>query len=44
MNDVIEEDDLFTIVEPPISYYSSSINCGVTAIFSKNEIKSYKRV
>ena len=44
MNNIIEEDDLFTIVEPPISYYSSSINGGVTAIFSKNEIKSYKRV
>ena len=43
MNNKIEEDEIFANVEPQISYYSSSLNCGVTAIFSKNEIKSYKK-
>ena len=43
MNNKIEEDDLFT-VEPQISYYSSSLNCGVTAIFSKNDKKAYKKI
>ena len=42
MNNKIEEDDLFT-VEPQISYYSSSLNCGVTAIYSKNDKKTYKK-
>ena len=43
MNNKIEEDEIFTNEEPQISYYSSSLNCGVTAIFSKKEIKSYKK-
>ena len=43
MNNKIEEDEIFTIVEPQISYYSSSLNCGVTAIFSKNDKKCFKK-
>ena len=39
-----DEDDVFTVVEPQVSYYSSLINCGVTAIFSNNQIKSYTKV
>ena len=43
MNNKIEEDDLFTNVEPVISYYSSSSNLGVTAIYSNQEIKPYNK-
>ena len=38
-----QDDDLFTNVEPIISYCSSSLNIGVTAIFSDNKRKSIKR-
>jgi hypothetical protein len=41
MNNIKEEDELFTCVEPVVSYYSSSSNIGVTEIHSKNEIKPY---
>ena len=42
MNNKISEDELFTIEEPPISYHSSLLNCGVKSIVSNNHIKSYK--
>jgi hypothetical protein len=41
MNNKLEGDDLLTCVEPVISYYSTSSNLGVTAIYSKNNIKPY---
>jgi hypothetical protein len=41
MNNIKEEDELFTCVEPVVSYYSSSTNIGVTEIDSKKEIKPY---
>jgi len=41
MNNIKEEDELFTCVEPVVSYYSSSSNIGVTEIHSKKEIKPY---
>ena len=44
MNNIKEQDELFSSVEPPVSYYSSSENCGVTAIFSNKEIKSFRKM
>ena len=44
MNNIIEQDEIFTNIEPQISYYSSSLNCGVTAIFSKNEKKLNNKI
>ena len=44
MNNIKEQDELFSSVEPPVSYYSSSLNCGVTAIFSNKEIKSLRKM
>ena len=44
MTNKIDEHDPFTVVEPQISYYSSLLNCGVTAIFHNNPLKSYKKV
>jgi len=41
MNNKLEGDDLLTCVEPVISYYSTSSNLGVTAIYSKKDIKPY---
>ncbi len=41
MNNKLEADDLLTCVEPVISYYSTSSNLGVTAIYSKKDIKPY---
>ena len=41
MNNNKEEDELFTCVEPVVSYYSSSSNIGVTEINSQKEIKPY---
>ena len=44
MNNIIEEDDQFINIEPLISYYSSSLNSGVTAICSKNEKKQNRKI
>ena len=44
MNNKIEQDEIFTSVEPPISYYSSSSNNGVKAICSNREIQSYHKI
>ena len=41
MNNKLKGDDLLTCVEPVISYYSTSSNLGVTAIYSKKDIKPY---
>ena len=41
MNNKLEGDDLLTCVEPVISYYSTSSNLGVTAIYSKKDFKPY---
>ena len=43
MKNKVEQDEIFSSVEPPISYYSSSSNSGVTAIFSNSKIESYKK-
>ena len=44
MNNIIEEDEQFANIEPLISYYSSSLNSGVTAICSKNEKKQNRKI
>ena len=48
MNDYIEkeddDDEEFYTVEPSISYQSSSINCGVSTIFSSRERKPFKKL
>ena len=44
MNNIIEEDEQFINIEPQISYYSSSLNCGVTAICSKNDKKQNRKI
>ena len=45
MNNIKENDEIFTNIEPQISYYSSTFNRGVTAIFKKREKKNnYKKI
>ena len=42
MNNIIGDDDIFINIEPQISYYSSSLNCGVIAICSKPKKQNRK--
>jgi CTD small phosphatase-like protein 2 len=44
MNNIKEHDEAFTNIEPQISYYSTTFNRGVTAIFPKKEKKVYKKI
>jgi hypothetical protein len=44
MNNIKEHDEIFTNIEPQISYYSTTFNRGVTAIFPKKEKKVYKKI
>ena len=39
-----DENDIYTSVEPVISYCSSSINCGVSTILSSREIRPSKKL
>ena len=39
-----DDDDLYTTVEPVISYYSSSSNCGVSTLFSSRQKRPFKQL
>ena len=43
-NNLDDDDDLYTIVEPIESYQSSSTNCGVSTIISSRQIRPFKQL